>query len=180
MLDQANYPRGEDGKRFSLRLTFNPYNDGNRRSAEYIRQALGRLGIDAPLSTHDFAAYVKTVYTDRAFDIEVEQLSNTFDPTIGVQRVYWSRNFKPGLGFSNGAHYNSSEADRLLEAAAIETDPDARRNLFLSFQKVVYDDLPILNLVAFDTVTVFNRRVHDHTLTADGLNANFAAVYLDA
>jgi peptide/nickel transport system substrate-binding protein len=179
LLDEANYPRGGDGKRFSLRLTFNPYNDGNRRSAEYVRQALSRLGIDAPLSAYDFAAFVKAVYTDRAFDIELEQLSNMFDPTIGVQRVYWSKNFKPGLGFSNGAHYQSPAADRLLEAAAVEPSPSARRDLFLRFQKVVYDDLPILNLVAFDTVTVFNRRVHDHTLTADGLNANFADVYLD-
>ena len=178
LLDDAGYKRGPDGKRFALRLTFNPYNDGNRRSAEYIKQALGRLGIDAPLSAYDFAAFVKTVYTDRAFDIEVDQLSNTFDPTIGVQRVYWSKNFKPGLGFSNGAHYNSAEADRLLEAAAVEPDPASRRSLFLRFQQVAYDDLPVLNLVAFDTVTVFNRRVHDHTVTADGTNANFAGVYI--
>jgi peptide/nickel transport system substrate-binding protein len=90
-----------------------------------------------------------------------------FDPTIGVQRVYWSKNFKPGLGFSNGAHYVSAEADRLLEAAAVESDSAARRDLFFKFQKVACDDLPVLNLVAMDTVTVFNRRVRDHTLTAD-------------
>jgi peptide/nickel transport system substrate-binding protein len=179
LLDEAGYKRGADGKRFSLRLTYNPYNDGNRRSAEYIKQVLGRLGIDTPLSAYDFAAYVKVVYTDRAFDIETEQLSNTFDPTIGVQRVYWSKNFKPGLGFSNGAHYSSAEADHLLESAAIESNPAARRDLFVRLQKMVYDDLPLLNLVAFDTVTIFNRRVHDHTLTADGLSANFANVYLN-
>jgi peptide/nickel transport system substrate-binding protein len=45
---------------------------------------------------------------------------------------------------------------------------------------VIYDDLPVLNLVAFNTVTVFNRRVHGHTLTADGVNANFADVWIDA
>jgi peptide/nickel transport system substrate-binding protein len=106
-------------------------------------------------------------------------LSNTFDPTLGVQRVYWSKNFKPGLGFSNGAHYTSETADRLLEAAAVEPDPMARRELFFKFQKVVYDDVPVLNLIAFDTVTVFNRRVQNHTLTADGVNANFADVWLD-
>jgi peptide/nickel transport system substrate-binding protein len=83
------------------------------------------------------------------------------------------------LGFSNGAHYDSPDADRLLEAAAVEPDPASPRSLFLRFQQVVYDDLPVLNLVAFDTVTVFNRRVRDHTLTADGMNANFADVYLD-
>jgi peptide/nickel transport system substrate-binding protein len=179
LLDEAGFPRDQSGKRLPLRLTFNPYNDGNRRSAEFIRQALAHVGVDATLAAYDFAAFVKTVYTDRAFDIESEQLSNTFDPTLGVQRVYWSKNFKPGLGFSNGAHYTSETADRLLEAAAVEPDPAARRELFFKFQRVVYDDLPVLNLIAFDTVTVFNRRVQNHTLTADGVNANFADVWLD-
>jgi peptide/nickel transport system substrate-binding protein len=179
LLDEAGFPKDKVGKRLTLRLTYNPYNDGNRRSAEFIRQALGRIGIDAPISAYDFAAFVKTVYTDRAFDIEVEQLSNTFDPTIGVQRVYWSKNFKPGLGFSNGAHYVSEAADRLLESAAVEPDLAKRRALFVDLQRLVYQDLPALNLVAFDTVTVFNRRVHNHTLTADGVNAGFADVRLD-
>lgn len=179
LLDEAGFPRDGSGGRLSLRLTFNPYNDGNRRSAEFIRQALGRIGIAATLASYDFAAFVKAVYTERAFDTETEQLSNTFDPTLGVQRVYWSKNFKPGLGFSNGAHYVSATADKLLESAAVEPDPARRRDLFFAFQKVVRDDLPVLNLVAFDSVTIFNRRVRNHTLTADGVNANFADVWLD-
>jgi peptide/nickel transport system substrate-binding protein len=51
--------------------------------------------------------------------------------------------------------------------------------LFFKFQKVVYDDLPGLNLIAFDSVTVFTRRVQSHTLTTDGVNANFADVWLN-
>jgi peptide/nickel transport system substrate-binding protein len=38
------------------------------------------------------------------------------DPAIGIQRNYWSKNFKPGVALSNAADYRSPEADRLLEA----------------------------------------------------------------
>jgi hypothetical protein len=49
-----------------------------------------------------------------------------------------------------------------------------RRGPFVRFEKIVYDDLSLPNLLAFDTVTVFNRRVQNHTQTAHRLNANFA------
>lgn len=179
LLDEAGQTRGADGKRFTLRLLYNPYNDGNRRSAEYIRSALAKVGINAVIENYEFAAYVRKVYTDRAFDIEVEQLGNTFDPTIGAQRGYWSKNFKIGLGFSNASHYANPEVDRLLEAAAVEIDPAKRRELFFAFQRQVDADLPAVNLVSFQSFTVFNKAVKNHTLTADGLAANFADVWLD-
>jgi ABC-type transport system substrate-binding protein len=46
LLDEAGYKRAEDGKRFSLRLTYNPYNDGNRSfgSTTQISRANGTIG----------------------------------------------------------------------------------------------------------------------------------------
>src|SRR3546814_18424817 len=80
-------------------------------------------------------------YTDRTFDITLEALANIFDPTVGVQRVFWSKNFKVGLPFSNAAHYVNPEVDRLLEAAAIEVDENKRRQQFLDFQEIVHEDI---------------------------------------
>ena len=54
--------------------------------------------------------------TDRDFDFNFGGMSNTFDPTVGVQRLYWSKNFKRGLPFSNGSGYSNPEVDQLLEA----------------------------------------------------------------
>ena len=65
-----------------------------------------------------------------AFDLTVESLTNVFDPTVGVQRGYWSKNFRIGLPFSNSAHYENPEVDRLLEAAAVENDPVKRKQMF--------------------------------------------------
>ncbi len=120
LLDEAGYPRGADGIRFPLNIdptqppasTSRPPNISPRRST--------RSASTWTLRTEDFGAFVKKVYTDRDFDIALEGMSNLFDPTVGIQRLYWSKNFKPGVPFSNGANYNSPEVDRLLEAAAIE------------------------------------------------------------
>lgn len=177
LLDEAGYARGADGNRFSLRLLFNPAHD--KRLAEYVRQALAKLGIDAPVETYDFATYVKTVYTDRAFDLTSENLANAFDPTVGVQRVYWSKNFKVGLPFSNAAHYANAEIDRLLEAAGVEPDEQKRWQLFSDFQKLVAQDLPAINTVAPKTVLAYNRRVHDFALGAEGDKRSFADAWIE-
>jgi peptide/nickel transport system substrate-binding protein len=57
-------------------------------------------------------------------------MNNMFDPTVGVQRVFWSKNFRKGVPFSNGSHYQNPEVDRLLEAAAVEPDPGKRFQYF--------------------------------------------------
>jgi peptide/nickel transport system substrate-binding protein len=122
---------------------------------------------------------VKTVYTDRAFDLTSETLLNSFDPTIGVQRVYWSKNFKVGLPFSNASHYENPEVDRLLEAAAVEQDRDRRRDQFNQFQALIDRDLPALNLVAPQEIVVYNERVKNYAPGGEGLNGNFAGLYLE-
>jgi peptide/nickel transport system substrate-binding protein len=82
--------------------------------------------------------------------------------------------------FSNAPHYSNPEVDRLLEAASVETDEIKRVVLYQQFQQIVYHDLPILNLVAPRMITLANRRVHNHTVTAQGLEGNLADVYLSA
>ncbi|MGC8001537.1 ABC transporter substrate-binding protein, partial [Salmonella enterica] len=64
---------------------------------DFIRQAIRRIGIDVELQRYDLATYLTTVYRDRGFDLVIESLSNTFDPTPGVQRAYWSKNIQIGI-----------------------------------------------------------------------------------
>ncbi|KAF1023678.1 MAG: Periplasmic dipeptide transport protein [Paracidovorax wautersii] len=172
-LDAAGYPRRADGTRFAVRLLYNPFVD--RRAADYVRQALGRIGIKAEVQSYDFGTYVTKAYTDRAFDIVVENMTNLFDPTLGVQRIFWSKNFKIGLP-SNAPHYVSPEADRLLEAAAVEPDAARRKQLFSDFQKVVHADVPSIEIGANPTITVANRRIKDYAPGGEGIRGSFADV----
>jgi ABC-type transport system substrate-binding protein len=102
------------------------------------------------------------------------------DPTVGVQGLYWSKNFKPGVPVSNGSGYSNPEVDRLLEEAAVEIDPVRRRELFRQFQVIIATDLPDVNLVTGTNVTIANRKVVDHATTFDGPSANFADVWLNS
>jgi peptide/nickel transport system substrate-binding protein len=178
LLDAVGLVRGADGSRFRLALDFVPAGDAYRETAEYVAKALARIGIAVTPREQSFAAYVRRIYSDRDFDFAVSRANNMFDPTVGVQRLFWSTNFRRGVPFSNGSHYDSPEADALLEAAAIEADPVRRRAQFARFQDLVARDLPDLTLLAPRQFTVFNPRVVDHTITADGVNGNLADAFV--
>jgi peptide/nickel transport system substrate-binding protein len=103
-----------------------------------------------------------------------------FDPTVGVQRGYWSKNFKPGLPFSNSARYESAEADRLLEAAAIENDAEKRKALFREFQQLIHRDIPSVDLISPLEVVIANRRLRNYAVGAEGVGSNWADAYFTA
>ena len=167
---------GGMGTRLKLRLLFNPFVD--RRAVDFVRQSLGRIGVDANIEAYDFATYVTKAYTERAFDITFESLTNIFDPSVGVQRIFWSKNFKVGLPFSNAPHYVNPEVDRLLEAAAVEVDEARRRELFVAFQQQVHKDIPSIEVGANPNVTVSNKRVHQYAPTGEGIRGSFSELYL--
>jgi peptide/nickel transport system substrate-binding protein len=176
LLDEAGHPRKADGRRFILRLFNNPYY--GKGAADFLRQGLTKVGIGVDLQIFDFSTYINRTYTGRNFDLTIEALANTFDPTLGVQRVYWSKNFKIGLPFSNASHYNNPEADRLLEAASIEPSQAARVKLWKEFQQLLRADVAAVDLIAPQGVTIFNKRVKNHTISMAGINASFANVYV--
>ncbi|MGY2047869.1 ABC transporter substrate-binding protein [Methylobacterium sp. JK268] len=180
LLDQAGFPRGADGVRFRVAHDYMPYSEAYQQLGVYTRQALGKVGIGVTLRAQDVPTWFKRTYTDRAFDFMSNGMSHSFDPTVGVQRLYWSKNFKPGVPFSNGSGYANPEVDRLLEAAAVEADPARRRALFRDFQMIVARDLPDINLVTGANLTILNRRVANHPTTIDGPSDGFADVWLES
>ncbi|MCC8978152.1 ABC transporter substrate-binding protein [Bradyrhizobium acaciae] len=180
LLDAAGLPRGPDGTRFKVIHDYMPYGETYQQLGAYTRQALGAIGIGVTLRAQDVPTWFKRTYTNRDFDFMSNGMSHSFDPTVGVQRLYWSKNFKPGVPFSNGSGYSNPEVDRLLEAAAIESDPAKRRELFYAFQVIVATDLPDINLVTGPNLTIVNRKVRDHSTTIDGPSGNFADVWLQS
>jgi peptide/nickel transport system substrate-binding protein len=178
LLDAAGFPRSDGGIRQKLNLDFVPSGDTYARGSAYIKQALARVGIDVTIRTQDFATYTKRIYTDRDYDFAFEGFSNLFDPTVGVQRLYWSKNFKPGVPFSNGSHYSNPKVDALLEASAVEIDPSKRVAQWRQIQQILLQDLPDINIVSAPELTIYDKKVIDHTVGGDGVMGNLANVYL--
>ncbi|QAY96623.1 ABC transporter substrate-binding protein [Methylovirgula ligni] len=179
LLDSAGLPRGGDGIRFRLAFDYLPYGDEYRQLAQYIRASLSRVGIEVSIRSQDFGAYVRRIYTERDFDFAHITVANDYDPTVGVQKLFWSKMFRPGIPFSNGAHYTNPRVDELLEAASTEIDINKRVAQYREFQLIVSQDLPHINLLSLTNYTIYHRKVRNHTVTVEGLAGNFADVYID-
>jgi peptide/nickel transport system substrate-binding protein len=178
LLDEAGHKRGANGIRFKITHDPLPFGPNYTRAAEVVKQNLRTVGIEVEVRAQDFPTWLRRIYTDNDFDLTSNTLSALPDPTLGVQRVYWSKNIVKGVPFSNGSGYSNPEMDKVLEAAQTETDPAKRRAFFVEMQKIAQRDLPVLDLFVLDQTTIFNKRLKNHTTQADGY-PTFADAYLE-
>ncbi|CAH2599950.1 ABC transporter substrate-binding protein [Rhodovastum atsumiense] len=181
LLDEAGLRRGPDGRRFRLNLV-NGSGDSLEaiRASEFLKQYLGRVGVDIDIDiiVDEPAAFLRRVYTDANYDIMISSLHRLPDPTLGVQRLYWTRNIIKGAPWTNGSGYSNPELDRIMEAAAAEGDVTRRRALIRRWQDIAQEDVPILDLVELTWTTVSTARLRKLRPQGDGLFAGLEDAWL--
>jgi peptide/nickel transport system substrate-binding protein len=177
ILDDAGFKRGANNMRFKTTLTFPPIQPEIPRTAEYIKQALARVGIEVELQNIDIATFIRQVY-NWEFDLTQNYLYLLPDPTLGVQRLYISSNIKKGTPFANAAGYENKDVDAAFTAAQTEPDQARRKELFARAQRIIQDELPAFNLLELTFMTLYNTKVVNHTLGADGPYGSFKDTYL--
>jgi len=177
LLDEAGYPAGKDGVRFSM--TLDTLRDPETlRTAEYIRQALRRVGIQVELRNSDLGTFIRNVYAEYAFDATLNFSNSLSDPSLGVDRFYLSSNISKGTPFVNTS-VRIERIDELLRQARVENDAARRTQMFREFQRVVAEELPILNLFEMQFVTVLNDKVRGYDASGEGPYASFKDVWLE-
>ncbi|RAH99250.1 ABC transporter substrate-binding protein [Acuticoccus sediminis] len=176
LLDEAGFPRQSDGVRF--RMTHDPstYTEQYRRFAEYFRQAMKVIGIEVEVMNTDAPTFSRRVWGTNEYQTASYGIFNLPDPTIGVQRMFWSKNIRPGVPYTNGSGYASAEMDQILEAAQTAVDPAEREALFYQMQVLAMTELPIIPLLNIDYTTVYNTRVSGITDDLEGVFGSFANV----
>jgi peptide/nickel transport system substrate-binding protein len=179
LLDAAGFKRGADGTRFHITLDFNPSGEMYRQTADYLKQNLAKIGIDVEIRVQDNPTYLRRVWGQYDFDLNIFTASNIADPVIGIQRFYWSKGIQQGVPFSNGSGYSNPEMDRILETAQRENDPATRQRLYWDMQRLEMTDLPNFPLVYIKWYTIYDKRLHNLNSTGLGPYENFADVYMD-
>jgi peptide/nickel transport system substrate-binding protein len=180
LLDQAGYPRKAGGMRFALTEDFMPFADSYRMTADYIRQDLRRVGIDASVRSQDTAAYLRQVYGAYDFDGNIVQMSVFLDPQIGIDRQFWSKAASPGIPWTNDTGYASPAADAAIEAAQHEADPAKRVSEFHELQRRVMTDLPVIPLTELQHFTVYSSRLAGVSDAADGALSSLKDIWFAA
>lgn len=179
LLEEAGFPADASGKRLSLTIDPLPLGDVYSAAAAYMKQALAAVGVNITIRSNDIATYYRRIYGDYDFDLTFAGASALTDPTIGVQRFFWSKNIVPGVPFSNGSGYNNPQMDTLLESAAAEPNSEKRIKLFNEFQVLAATDLPILPIVDAPYFAVRNTRLKNTEVSPFGFGGSFSNAYIE-
>ena len=140
----------------TVSLTLIPGVDWEQKNiAEYMKPQLKKIGIDINLvPPADFMDWYKSI---AAWDHDMTANNNFSwsDPVIGVYRMVLSTNIKNRV-WTNTSGYVNLEVDRLLNEAAVETDMAKRRALYVEFQKILAQDLPVYFTVQSNFHSAYN------------------------
>jgi peptide/nickel transport system substrate-binding protein len=177
LLDEAGYRRGADGVRFKMTQDFLPYGDEWVRLAEYVREQLKKVGIDATTRTSDYPGWINRIFTQYDFDFTSDFVGNLPDPQIGMPRYYVSSMIKKGVPWVNSMNYQNPEIDRLFEQSGREMNRDRRFQLFHQIQRVIMNDVPLLPLLEIQFTTFYNKDLEGVVTGPYGVNDPFDRVY---
>jgi len=179
LLDEAGLEPDEDGVRLRMVHDLTPYGEEWRRFGEYVKQALGEIGIEVELRYEDVATWLKRVYTDYDYEMSSNWLYGLPDPVLGVHRQYHSDQIRPGTVFVNGTKWSTPETDEMMNKAAVENDPDARAEIYAEFQKTIVDASPIVFMHELQFTTVYNTKLHNVVTGPLGVYNSFAEMYIE-
>lgn len=178
LLDGAGFPRKAGGWRFRLVHDFIPFGDDYRRTGEFVRQALRRIGIDASLGAKDLSTWTRDVFTHRRFQVISSWGGWARDPQASFDARYGARGLKPGVPWSKVSGYTNHEIDRLLDGARSGVDESARPLAYRRVQQIVTADLPTLPLLEVHFFSVYTRRLQNVDEFPYQTRNNFANVWL--
>jgi len=119
--------------------------------AEYLKPQLKKVGIKIELrQSPGIGPWLKRV-AGWNFDLTLDLPFNYPDPIIGVHRLYVSDNIKH-IPWTNTQGYVNPKVDEVLAKAAVEMDLAKRKELYVEFQKIINEDVPLIyihDVVAF-------------------------------
>jgi peptide/nickel transport system substrate-binding protein len=138
LLDEAGYPRGSDGWRFSASLMSEPYAD-SRTTAELATQQLREIGIDVQWDQYDYSTWLAKL-NEPDYDMSIYWVNYAFDPNI------YARYFTTG-GDGNYMGYYNEEVDQLCADAVIPGTLEERLPYYYEVQAHLVEDIPWVPII---------------------------------
>lgn len=178
LLDEAGYPRGADGKRFSLRLRPAPWFEQTRATGDYVRQALEKVGVGVEIVTADPGAHIKAVYTDHDFDLAIGSPVWRNDPAISTTILYQG-GLPAGVPFANQYGYDNPAMNEIIARGRQTLDREARVAVYKEFQALAEQDLPLIFLTHFTFITVARDEVKNVSNNPRWATSHWADAWVD-
>ena len=179
ILDKAGYAKDGNGVRMKATLDIIPYGEDWRRAGEYLKQAMGDIGIQLDLRYEDVPTWLKRVYHKYDFEMNVNYFYQLPDPVLGVHRHYGTNQIRQGTHFVNSSRYSNPTLDSLLDSGSKEPDAAKRTATYKEIQTILANDMPVVNLFELEFLTVYNTKLKGAYGSAMGAYGSFREAYLD-
>jgi peptide/nickel transport system substrate-binding protein len=179
MLDAAGFAKDANGVRMRAVLDIIPYGEDWRRAGEYLKQAMGDIGIEVELRYEDVPTWLKRVYHNYDFEMNINYFYQLPDPVLGVHRHYGTNQIRQGTHFVNSSRYSNPELDALLDSGSKEPDAAKRTATYKEVQEILAQDMPVVNLFELEFLTVYNTELKGAYGSAMGAYGSFREAWLD-
>jgi peptide/nickel transport system substrate-binding protein len=178
LLQKAGIPKGPDGKRFSLRITYARAGEGGglQAAAEIMREEFRPLGIDLVLEPKDYSVWMESAHLKWDFDLSMGSYQTGPDPAVAVARLYITKNIQKLMG-RNLMGYSNPKVDELFDAGEREIDHSKRVKIYQQIQDIMVEDAPALFLWDRLAVLAFRDRAKGD-LYGGAHMENFANVWV--
>ncbi|PSL37928.1 peptide/nickel transport system substrate-binding protein [Labedella gwakjiensis] len=129
-------------------------------AAQIIADNLEPLGITVEIRTPDFATWLDEQNTGN-FDMLMMGWLGNIDP----DDFYYSQHHTDGG--SNAQGYSNPEVDELLDAARVETDQDARKDLYAQAATIIADEASYIYLYNPSVIQAWNPELSGYEARSD-------------
>lgn len=146
LLDEAGYPKGANGVRFTTTLFGTP---GVRaRMNEILRENFRAVGVETTLENYEWGTYFERMRTARDLGksglYSILSTSKLPDPEDNLGFVYGKNARVPGG--RNYSEYVNPRVDELIEQGRRQADPARRAAIYKEIQAILAEDVPMLPL----------------------------------
>jgi peptide/nickel transport system substrate-binding protein len=172
LLDQAGWRdtngngiRDRAGKEFEFDLLLSAGSNAGRQIDEIFAAELAGAGVLARIRSLEWATFTERI---DAGEYEAATLAWAAADPNPDPLPYWHSSQFPPRGL-NSAWYSNPAADRLMEEAHAEMDPEKRRAIYHRLHRVLRDNPPVVFVVNASQKYAFRRRIHGLVTSPLGL-----------
>ena len=152
----------KNGDEFTFTLYIPSGNPLREFAATVIANNLKAIGIQMKLQKLELGAFLENLYTKK---MDAWMVSSYIPVPLDLKTVWHSDLEKTPNNFSS---YQSKETDKIVEALDMRISEIEKIELYKRFQKMIYQDCPVVFLYWTDNIIVHNKRLENLTIDPFG------------
>jgi len=159
MLDEAGFPRNEEGIRFDFEIVVPSGFSDWMRAAQVMCHGFREIGVDAKVKTYDFNTWYEKVQNGE-FQVSLGW-SEVHESPYGLYRGLMSTKTVAAIGetgVENWHRYGNPRADRLLATLSRTRDDELTREIVYQLQDLFVEEAPAIPLFPGPSWGEFNTR----------------------